>query len=62
MKNKSHILNYSLLFLISIASFINLYAINDEIKDPPNVLLIICDDLNTDIEGWGGHPQTLTPI
>ena len=61
MKNKSHILNYSLPFLISIASFINLYAVNVETNGPPNVLLIICDDLNTDIEGWGGHPQTLTP-
>lgn len=27
----------------------------------PNVLFIICDDLNDAIEGWGGHPQTRTP-
>ncbi|MCP3696442.1 MAG: sulfatase-like hydrolase/transferase, partial [Planctomycetaceae bacterium] len=36
-------------------------------KDParaagnPNVLLIICDDLNDYIEGFGGHPQAQTP-
>lgn len=27
----------------------------------PNVLLIICDDLNDFVEGWDGHPQALTP-
>lgn len=27
----------------------------------PNVLFIICDDLNDYIEGFGGHPQTRTP-
>ena len=29
--------------------------------DKPNVILIICDDLNTYIEGFDGHPQTKTP-
>jgi len=27
----------------------------------PNLLFIICDDLNDAIEGLGGHPQALTP-
>ena len=27
----------------------------------PNVILIVCDDLNTDIEGFGGHWQSQTP-
>jgi hypothetical protein len=27
----------------------------------PNILLIICDDLNDSIEGMGGHPQAKTP-
>jgi hypothetical protein len=27
----------------------------------PNILLIICDDLNDSIEGMGGHPQAQTP-
>lgn len=27
----------------------------------PNVLLIVCDDLNTDLSGYGGHPQSVTP-
>lgn len=26
-----------------------------------NVILIICDDLNDYVEGFGGHPQALTP-
>jgi arylsulfatase A-like enzyme len=27
----------------------------------PNILVIICDDLNDTIEGMGGHPQAKTP-
>ena len=27
----------------------------------PNILFIICDDLNDAVQGFGGHPQTLTP-
>ena len=27
----------------------------------PNVLLIVCDDLNDYVETLGGHPQTKTP-
>ena len=27
----------------------------------PNVILIICDDLNGYVEGFGGHPNALTP-
>ncbi|MDG2168599.1 MAG: sulfatase-like hydrolase/transferase, partial [Opitutales bacterium] len=27
----------------------------------PNVLFIICDDLNDSVEGMGGHPQAKTP-
>jgi len=27
----------------------------------PNVLVIVCDDLNDSMEGLGGHPQALTP-
>ncbi len=27
----------------------------------PNVLLIVCDDLNDSVEGFGGHPQAVTP-
>ncbi|MEX0326485.1 MAG: sulfatase [Puniceicoccaceae bacterium] len=29
--------------------------------EKPNVILIICDDLNTDLQGYGGHPQAQTP-
>ncbi len=27
----------------------------------PNVIFILCDDLNDYVEGFGGHPQTKTP-
>lgn len=29
--------------------------------EQPNVILIVCDDLNDYVEGFGGHPQTKTP-
>lgn len=29
--------------------------------DKPNVLLIMCDDLNDYVSGFGGHPQAKTP-
>ena len=29
--------------------------------EKPNVLLIVCDDLNDYVETLGGHPQTQTP-
>lgn len=29
--------------------------------DQPNVILIMCDDLNDYVEGFGGHPQAKTP-
>ncbi len=29
--------------------------------EQPNVLFIICDDLNDSVEGMGGHPQAKTP-
>ena len=29
--------------------------------DRPNVILIICDDLNDYVEGFGGHPDAKTP-
>jgi arylsulfatase A-like enzyme len=32
----------------------------DEEKQP-NIVIIICDDLNDSIEGMGGHPQAITP-
>ncbi|OXU14390.1 sulfatase [Sedimentisphaera salicampi] len=30
-------------------------------KQRPNVLLIVCDDLNDYVQGMGGHPQAKTP-
>lgn len=29
--------------------------------EPPNVIFIICDDLNDYVEGFGGHPDAITP-
>ena len=36
-------------------------AKQDNGTDRPNVVFIICDDLNDYIEGFSGHPQTVTP-
>ena len=37
-------------------------AKKDDTTDPRrNVVFIICDDLNDYIEGFSGHPQTVTP-
>ena len=33
----------------------------NDTTDRPNVVFIICDDLNDYIEGFSGHPQTVTP-
>ncbi|MBT4820945.1 MAG: sulfatase-like hydrolase/transferase [Lentisphaerae bacterium] len=30
-------------------------------QDKPNVLFIMCDDLNDYVTGFGGHPQAKTP-
>ncbi|MDH3648265.1 MAG: sulfatase-like hydrolase/transferase, partial [Saprospiraceae bacterium] len=30
-------------------------------ESKPNVIIIICDDLNDAVEGMGGHPQAKTP-
>ncbi len=32
-----------------------------EANERPNVILIVCDDLNDYVEGFGGHPQAKTP-
>ncbi len=39
---------------------VGLFAYDDK-KDPPNVILIVCDDLNDYVEGFDGHPQARTP-
>lgn len=44
----------SLVFLVSLCGAAS--------TDPsrPNVVLIVCDDLNDYVEGFGGHPQAKT--
>ena len=32
-----------------------------EEEKQPNIVIIVCDDLNDSIEGMGGHPQAITP-
>jgi len=46
-------------FLLLVFPFV-LSARNQE-QAKPNVLLIVCDDLNDWVEGFGGHPQSMTP-
>ena len=51
--NKNKICKLLIFFLTSLISFIS--------GEKPNIVVIICDDLNDSIEGMGGHPQALTP-
>jgi len=46
------------LHILLISSALFSFSLNAE---RPNVLLIICDDLNDYVEGFGGHPQAKTP-
>lgn len=49
---------------LSLALTVLAFALMDETaeaNDRPNVLLIVCDDLNDYIEPLGGHPQAQTP-
>ena len=41
--------------------FFCLFIFFQLLGDKPNVLLIVCDDLNDYVETLGGHPQTKTP-
>ena len=50
-------LTYLVLLFLSLGSL----ATETSEKKLPNVVFIICDDLNDAIEGMGGHPQTITP-
>ena len=43
---------------ISLIGSVNAWA---KPEKKPNVILIVCDDLNDYIEGLGGHPQAKTP-
>ncbi len=52
-------MNRMTLRTISLAIFMSIVTTLALAK--PNVILIVCDDLNTDIEGFGGHPQSQTP-
>ena len=49
------------LAILCLQTFSNLLAQEGRKDAPPNVIIIICDDLNDAIHGMGGHPQALTP-
>lgn len=51
---KSSIYPFFILFLLFASTLLHA-------NERPNVLLIVCDDLNTDLSGYGGHPQSATP-
>jgi len=47
--------------LAAIVNLCLLHAIPAPAAERPNVVLIVCDDLNNYIESLGGHPQAKTP-
>ena len=46
-------------YIFSTAAFIAPVLL--EAQNTPNILIIVCDDLNDSIAGMGGHPQAKTP-
>lgn len=50
-------LNKVIFWVISLLNALPLVTIAQK----PNVVFILCDDLNDAVEGFGGHPQTKTP-
>lgn len=59
----STIMNTTRLFwsLAILSCYVNSYCQENTPANTPNVILIICDDLNDAIHGMGGHPQAITP-
>lgn len=57
-------MNSQLTFSLGMSAMVfGLMNISAQKKDNnhPNVVFILCDDLNDAVEGFGGHPQTKTP-
>jgi iduronate 2-sulfatase len=48
-------------FVIGHGAFAEASADSSALAAQPNVLLIVCDDLNDYVEPLGGHPQAVTP-
>ena len=46
--------------LIVAMCFLTPFVISAQ-NEPPNVIVIISDDMNDSVEGMGGHSQALTP-
>ncbi|MGB0792349.1 MAG: sulfatase-like hydrolase/transferase [Opitutales bacterium] len=51
--------NYPILYLLAVVS--TLFGFSSLQAQSPNIVVIVCDDLNDTIEGIGGHPQAYTP-
>lgn len=55
-------MTFRTLILLLLAQFsITTEAFTQVKSEPPNVVFIICDDLNDALGSLGGHPQALTP-
>ena len=55
MITSSKYIIYCLAFLVLSVS------LKAQTSNTPNIVIIVCDDLNDSIEGIGGHPQAYTP-
>lgn len=47
--------------LLAVAAIIPHANVTGQAAPKPNIILIVMDDLNDYVEGYGGHPQTSTP-
>lgn len=52
---------YFLLFFLLFVVNIDVYGSEKKDLGRPNVVFVICDDLNDAIAGMGGHPQAISP-
>ncbi|MDG2256759.1 MAG: sulfatase-like hydrolase/transferase, partial [Opitutaceae bacterium] len=47
--------------MAALVSLVMIQGVGLAQAERPNVLFIVCDDLNDSVEGMGGHPQAKTP-
>jgi iduronate 2-sulfatase len=60
MKKKKNLKKYLLFGAAAVGATAGLTCAAEE-NSRPNVLFVICDDLNDTVQGMGGHPQAITP-
>jgi arylsulfatase A-like enzyme len=61
MQAKSFVRTISIGVTLVVSTGVTMDAPKAKEYKKPNIIFIICDDLNDSVEGFGGHPQCRTP-